>query len=145
MGGQVSACFNALEPETTAKQLEHQKTQKLLGYIITQSAFTTAFRINLTRLEAAFGCVPSRIHAAHFADDPMLTRARAALRAARLLPKARIADVSKALRTGSAVPLTEDIISQLKECLLNLALNFFEKRGNLSWHTLYLVRNLLYI
>ena len=69
----MSACFNALEPETTAKQLEHQKTQKLLGYIITQSAFTTAFRINLTRLEAAFGCVPSRIHAAHWGGGALLS------------------------------------------------------------------------
>jgi ribonuclease HI len=45
-----------------------------------------------------------------------LDRARRALRAALLLPKARIADVSKALRTGERVPLTQDIIDQLHQC-----------------------------
>jgi hypothetical protein len=63
MAAQVSACFNATAPET-ADQLEHKKTHKLLADIITQAAFTAAFRINLTRLEATFGCGPSRIHAA---------------------------------------------------------------------------------
>jgi ribonuclease HI len=48
--------------------------------------------------------------------DPELTRARAALRAAFLLPKARISDVSKALRTGTRLPLTDDIIAQLHLC-----------------------------
>ncbi len=66
MAAQVSACFNATAPET-ADKLEHKKTHKLLADIITQAAFVTctaAFRINLTRLEATFGCGPSRIHAA---------------------------------------------------------------------------------
>ena len=45
-----------------------------------------------------------------------LDRARRALRAALLLPKARMADVSKALRTGERVPLTQDIIEQLRQC-----------------------------
>jgi len=45
-----------------------------------------------------------------------LDRARRALRAAMLLPKARISDVSKALRTGDRVVLTQDIIEQLREC-----------------------------
>lgn len=61
----MSACFNATEQQT-AEELEQKRTQQLLADIITQAAFTTAFRINLTRLEATFGCVPSRIHAAHW-------------------------------------------------------------------------------
>lgn len=48
--------------------------------------------------------------------DPEITRARAALRAAFMLPKARVSDVSKALRTGARIPLTDDIISQLRSC-----------------------------
>jgi ribonuclease HI len=48
--------------------------------------------------------------------DPELARARAALRAAFLLPKARMSDVSKALRTGPRIPLTDAIIAQLLQC-----------------------------
>lgn len=42
--------------------------------------------------------------------------ARRALRAAALLPNSRIADVSKAFRTGERAPLSLDIIDKLKEC-----------------------------
>ncbi len=45
-----------------------------------------------------------------------INRARRALRAAALLPRARISDVSKALHTGDRTPLTLDIIEKLKEC-----------------------------
>ena len=42
--------------------------------------------------------------------------ARRALRAAKLVPRARPSDVAKALRTGDKVPLSADIISKLSEC-----------------------------
>jgi ribonuclease HI len=47
------------------------------------------------------------------AQDEM---ARRALRAARLIPKARVSAVSKALRSSDPVPLTPDIIEKLREC-----------------------------
>ncbi len=43
--------------------------------------------------------------------NPEIDRARRALRAALLLPKARVADVSKELRTGERIPLSQDIIT----------------------------------
>jgi hypothetical protein len=49
-------------------------------------------------------------------QNPEIDRARRALRAALLLPKARIADVSKALRTGERIPLSQDIIEKIREC-----------------------------
>jgi ribonuclease HI len=48
--------------------------------------------------------------------DPLHDLAKRALKAARLLPKARISDVSKALRTSAPVPLSSKIIQQLQEC-----------------------------
>jgi ribonuclease HI len=42
--------------------------------------------------------------------------ARRVLRAARLVPKARVSDVSKALRCSDPVPLTSDIVEQLRVC-----------------------------
>ncbi len=48
--------------------------------------------------------------------DPKDELARRALRAARLVPKARVADVSKALRTSDRIPLSPVIIEQLRAC-----------------------------
>jgi hypothetical protein len=42
--------------------------------------------------------------------------ARRALRAARLVPKARVSDVSKALRTSDRIPLSREIVEQLRAC-----------------------------
>jgi ribonuclease HI len=48
--------------------------------------------------------------------DDEIIRARRALRAARMMPRARISDVSKALRTSERTPLSLDVIEKLKEC-----------------------------
>jgi ribonuclease HI len=47
-------------------------------------------------------------------EDADLELAKRAMRAARLGPDARVSDVSKALRKGRSLPLTEAIIAQLK-------------------------------
>jgi hypothetical protein len=48
--------------------------------------------------------------------DPQDDLARRALNAARLLPRARISDVSKALRTSAPVPFSDSILNQLRDC-----------------------------
>jgi ribonuclease HI len=49
----------------------------------------------------------------HNAQDDLAKRA---LRAARLVPHARVSDVAKALRTAAPIALTDDVLHQIQQC-----------------------------